>query len=63
MKIEIDKLLRVNSVIREKDLTAKYVYTLIEKGIIDGIKIDGMQFIINNEKYQAYTKKGRKKEA
>ncbi len=63
MKIEIDKLLRVNSVVKEKDLTAKYVYTLIEKGILDGIKIDGMQFIINNEKYQEYVKKGKKQSA
>ncbi len=59
MELDIDKLLKVNSVAKEKAITAKYVYTLIEKSILDGVKIDGIQFIINNEKYKNYTKRNR----
>jgi len=57
MKIETEKLLKVNSVVKEKEITAKYVYVLIEKGVFEGIKIDGVQFVIKDEKYKQYSKK------
>lgn len=62
MKIETDNLIRVNTVVKEKDITAKYAYTLIEKGTFEGIRIDGIQFVIRDEKYEQYRKKGRRKE-
>lgn len=56
MKVETEDLIKVGTVVQEKGVTARYVYSLIEKGIFEGVRIDGMQFIFKNSKYKNWTK-------
>ena len=49
-------LIKVNTAQKEKDVTAKHIYWLIEKDKLDGVKIDGAYFVIRNDKYNKYEK-------
>lgn len=40
------QLKTVRSIALEKGLTVAYIYRLIEKGKLEGVKIDGVQFVV-----------------
>lgn len=45
-----EKYLRVSTYAREKGISVQYVYKLIKQGKITAEKIDGIWFIIKDEK-------------
>ena len=57
MKIDSTKLLTVSTFANEKGLTRQHVYRLIKNGEINGLKIDGIQFVIMDEKAKSFKRK------
>jgi len=56
MKIDIDRLKTINNFGKMKNLSRQRVYQLIEIGRFDTIEIDGVKFILMNEKAIKYKK-------
>ena len=61
MLIDSNKLKRVTNFADEKGLTRQHVYRLIDNGELNSIKIDGIQFVILDEKAEKYHRKRAKK--
>lgn len=61
MLIDPNKLYKVSTFAAEKDLSIQHVYRLIENGELNSIKIDGVQFVILDEKAKEYQRKRAKK--
>lgn len=57
MKIETKDLMRVGTAKKELNVSAMYVYELIEKNLVDHVRIDGSFFIIRNQKLSDLQKK------
>ena len=57
MKIETEKLMRVKTAKKELNVSAMYVYELIEKELVNHVKIDGSFFIIRDKKLSDLQKK------
>lgn len=53
----IKHLITVKTAKIEKGVSPKHVYELIKKEKLDGVRIDGVSFVINNEKYKQWEKK------
>ena len=57
MKIDSNKLQKVSNYAKEKGITRQHVYRLIENEEINGIEIDGVNFVILDEKAEAFERK------
>ena len=55
--IETDKLKAVTNYAKEKGVDRKWVYPLMNQGVIDYVLIDGVKFVYLSEKSKNYKKK------
>jgi len=62
MLIESNNLMTVTNFSKEKGLSRQHVYRLIKSGEINSIDIDGVVFVILDEKSQNFTRKRSKSE-
>ena len=61
MKIDPTKLQTVTNFSKSLGYTRQHVYRLLNSGEINGLKIDGIQFIIIDEKATSFERKREKK--
>ena len=61
MLIDPNNLCKISTFASKKDLSIQHVYRLIESGELNSIKIDGVQFVILDEKAKEYQRKRVKK--
>jgi hypothetical protein len=61
MRIDSNKLKTVSNFAEEKGFTRQHVYRLIKSGDLNSIEIDGVHFIIIDEKSNKLERKRAKK--
>lgn len=59
MKVNIEKLLTISNFSESKGLSRQHVYRLTEKGELTLVIIDGIKFILLDEKAEDFVKKRR----
>lgn len=57
MLIDPNKLKTPTNFADEKNITRQHVYRLIKKGEVSSINIDGVEFVIMDEKSKAFERK------
>ncbi|MEX0723904.1 MAG: hypothetical protein WD357_01990 [Gracilimonas sp.] len=57
MKIDTNKLQTISNFAEEKGITRQHVYRLIKNKEINGIEIDGVSFVILDEKAEHFKRK------
>ena len=60
MTVDTKKLLTVSNFAKLKDMSRQHIYRLVDAENLDLVKIDGVSFILLNEKAQELQRKGRK---
>lgn len=61
MQIETEKLFTVTNFAKQKGLTRQHMHRLLDAGIFNSITIDGVVFIINDEKAATFVRTRREK--
>lgn len=59
MTVDTKKLLTVSNFAKLKEMSRQHIYRLVDAGNLDLIKIDGVSFILLNEKAEDLKRKGR----
>lgn len=59
MTVDTKKLLTVSNFAKLKEMSRQHIYRLVDSGNLDLIKIDGVSFILLNEKAEDLKRKGR----
>ena len=56
MKIDTNKLKTLNNYAKEKGVARQRAYKLVDAGKIDCVEIDGVKFVLLNDKSKNYRK-------
>lgn len=61
MQVDTEQLITVTNFATRKGITRQHVYRLIEAGDINAITIDGINFVLLNEKSENLQRKRKEK--
>jgi hypothetical protein len=61
MQVETDKLITVTNFAKLKGLARQHVYRLIESGVLNSVNIDGINFVLIDDKAENLQRQRKEK--